>query len=446
MLSLAEQIANNQEGREILADSNLNNHEKVEELKGIGIETTESSIRRYLGRPTTQRQKVDSAPKGWEPFAEEAGKIGKALVRLPRPGATEHDLLIGAGFDPDCWRIKGSVNTRRWMRYDQEWLYYYKFDVEQGESLESKDAHVADLVKVIRRKPKPAVRFADLAHDRTYVHVMADWQIGKREGNAGTEQTVARYREALAQSVQRIKDLRKIGVVIDRLALIMLGDLVEGCDDHYAMQTFSVDLDRRSQNRVVRELITSTILTLAPMFVEIDIALVGGNHGENRKDGQAHTTFADNDDVGCPEAVKEAFDLAGWDHLNWHIPQHELTMCVDLGGVKVGMAHGHQFKGGVNALKKAEDWWRSHVFGEEAVNQAQILLSGHFHHFANVNVAGKRSWIQSPTIDPGSQWYTNISGITAIPGVLTLVVSHDTPLGYDHLRVLHPSDSGSVAS
>ena len=55
-------------------------------------------------------------------------------MRLPRPNATEQDLLIAAGFDPDCWRIKGTFNTRRWMRYDQEWLYYYKFDVEQGES------------------------------------------------------------------------------------------------------------------------------------------------------------------------------------------------------------------------------------------------------------------------------------------------------------------------
>jgi hypothetical protein len=121
-------------------------------------------------------------------------------------------------------------------------------------------------------------------------------------------------------------------------------------------------------------------------------------------------------------------------------------VCIDLNGVKVGLVHGHQFRGGANALKKAEDWWRANDFGLQAVREVQILLSGHLHHYSNTNVTHGRSWIQAPTIDPGSKWYTGSSGVTAIPGVLNFVATTDHPLGYDYLRILVPADSGPIAA
>ncbi len=445
MISLAEKIEGNPEAKAIL-DSDQSLVLKVEQLAGLGIKTSREAIRLYVKGITDNPEsrahpKKDPPPKGWEQYSEWTEKLGEAIVHLPTPAATEHDLLIASGFDPDCWRIKGHVNTRKWMRYDQQYLYYYKFDVEQGESPESRWIHVEELVQHIRKRtPKTTTSFAPAGG--TYVHVLSDWQIGKAEGGRGTVDTVNRYKDCLAQTVANIAALRRLGVTISKLAILSVGDLIEGCGDHYEMQQFSVDADRRSQNRIVRELITDTILTLSPLFAHTTIAVIGGNHGENRKDGKAYTTFADNDDVGSPEAVKEAFDLAGWsDRLTWHIPNEELSMCVDLDGVKVAIVHGHQFRGGANALKKAEDWWRSNDFGLQAVREAQILLSGHLHHYSNTNVTHGRSWIQAPTIDPGSQWFTGSSGVTAIPGVLNFVATKDHPLGYDYLRVLVPVDS-----
>lgn len=440
MPSLADRAAVDPNITGILINRDITN---TEAARRIG-DTSETSVRRYRasnGCKPTPAPAAEAVSKDNMPtYQEYEGPNGRAALHLPRADYTEEDLLRQAGFDPDSWYIKGHVNTRRWMRYDQEWLFYYKFDAEQGESHRSAMAHVEDLVQRIRKRSPRQPKFTGYVHGGTYVHLISDWQIGKREGNRGTPQTVARYKDCLAQAVETIVRLRKAGVVIDRLAIVSVGDLVEGCDGHYDMQTFSVDLDRRSQNRVVRELLTETILTLAPMFSEIMIAGIGGNHGEHRKKGKAFTTFADNDDVACIEAVKEAFDLAGWDHLEWVIPDEDLSICVDLGGVKVGLVHGHQFKGGVNALKKAEEWWRASDFGLQAVREAQILLSGHFHHFCAVNIAHGRTWIQGPTIDPGSKWYTDTSGVTAIPGVLNMVVTLDSPVGYDHLRVLHPAD------
>jgi hypothetical protein len=118
---------------------------------------------------------------------------------------------------------------------------------------------------------------------------------------------------------------------------------------------------------------------------------------------------------------------------------------VTLSGVNVGLVHGHQFRGGANAWKKMEDWWRGGDFGLQDVQKSQILVSGHFHFNTEVNVSANRSWFQAPTIDPGSKWYTDISGTSAIPGVLTFVASDESPLGYDFKRILHPRDTEQVA-
>ena len=56
---------------------------------------------------------------------------------------------------------------------------------------------------------------------------MADWQLGKDD--YGVTNTINRYDVALQDAVQRIKDLRKIGVEIDEIYIIGLGDLTENC-------------------------------------------------------------------------------------------------------------------------------------------------------------------------------------------------------------------------
>lgn len=372
-------------------------------------------------------------------YSDTDGEKGHATALLDHANATSRDLVIGAGLDPDLWQISGRVNTRRWMRYDGKWLYYYKFDVAAGESDESRRLHIDELTKIIRRRRVPG-RVGLAQHRSTYVLEMADWQAGKAEGGEGSDSTAQRWLNGLEEAEREIKHLRKRSATLDDLFLPSVGDLVEGCGGHYDMQTFSVDLDRREQCRMVRELATTTISTLAPLFDRTIVAAVPGNHGENRHKGKAFTNFSDNDDLATLEAVGEAFRLAGWseDRLQFIFPEghDELTMTVDVNGVQVALAHGHQFRGGVNALKKAEDWWRGQDFGMRSAREAQLLLSGHFHSFHNVNLTAGRSWIQAPTIDTGSMWFTGGSGITATRGVLSFVLDASHPLGYDHLRVL----------
>jgi predicted phosphodiesterase len=381
----------------------------------------------------------NTPPKDAPTFSETNGEEGHAAAFLPHENATARELVEAAGLDPDLWQLTGNVNTRKWMRYDGKFLYYYKFDVKAGESIEARQLHIEDLTKLIRRRTRKPFNSLLTSHSTTYGHGIADWQIGKAEGGEGSDSTIQRYLNSIEEAEREIKRLRKTNASLNDLALLSTGDLVEGCGGHYDMQTFSVDLDRREQNRVVRELLTTAISTLSPMFEHTTVAAVPGNHGENRHKGKAFTNFSDNDDVATVEAVSESFRLAGWDEdrIKFMWPEKdELSLLVDLNGVPIVLAHGHQFRGGVNALKKADDWWRGQDFGHQAAREAQILLTGHFHSFNTSNLSHNRSWIQQPTIDTGSWWFTNMSGISATRGVLSMVFNSEHPLGYDHLRIL----------
>ena len=382
-----------------------------------------------------------SVPKGWEPYAEEAGRIGSAIVRLPRPGATERDLLIGAGFDPDCWVIQGVVNTRRWMRYDQEWLYYYKFDVAQGESAEMVKEHVEDLVKHIRRR-RPARKLVAPGDDAWGI-LGSDWQIGKRVGNRGTAWTVDGILECVDLAKAEIKDLRRNGYAIPTGFFAGTGDLGEGTCGFYPNQQYLIDKNRRDQNKIIRELITHTIDELAPLFEEFHILTVGGNHGENRNDGKKATDDGDNDDVAQFEAVKEAYDRAeaygGPSNLRWTIPNDELSIAETFGGVPIGFAHGHTFGSGATAQVKAHKWWKDQDFGMQPVRGVRILCSSHFHHNSEVSY-GARTHLQTPAMDPGSEWFTNRSGEDSPRGTLTLRLHAEEPLGFSHKRILSPSN------
>jgi predicted phosphodiesterase len=380
-------------------------------------------------------QAADRVPKGWEPYSEQIDQIGSAVVRLPRPDFTHHDLLVGAGFDPAEWQISGPIQARKWMAYDGRWLHYFKFEVVQGESDELRDLHVEELTKAIRRRTKAGK--IETGGKDAWAYVASDWQVGKREGSDGTPQTVDRVLHSLELAVAQVRDLRRVGRKMPTGAVIGLGDLVEGCTGFYPAQEFLVDATRREQNRIARELITHAVDTLSPLFDEFLVATVGGNHGENRRDGRAFTTPGDNDDLAAFEAVREAFTRAGHDEIDWEIPEDELSIGFMLGGVQIGATHGHLFKTGQTAQKKALEWWKGQDFGFQATRDARILLSGHFHHFSLVTY-GTRTAIQAPAMDPGSAWYRQSTGEESPAGVLTLRLDSEEPAGYDDLRILSP--------
>ncbi len=195
---------------------------------------------------------------------------------------------------------------------------------------------------------------------------------------------------------------------------------------HNSSQLFTVDMNDRDQLRTGWALVLYALRKLAPLFERVDIYPVGGNHGENnRVRGRQQTTPDDNRDLlvfdVVDTTVQESHHLS---HVTVHMPRNPLYAVHELSGVNLAITHGHLFNGGANAAAKAERWWKNQAFGQNSnLDSANILLSGHYHSFAAATFTEEgRVWLQCPAEDNGSQWFTDMSGLSSPPGMLSFVV------------------------
>lgn len=268
------------------------------------------------------------------------------------------------------------------------------------------------------RRHKPAKRQPPTG-TTAFVVCVADWQIGKPDGD-GTAGTVRRVLAGIDAVTARIRELRRLGRPLGSLYVVGLGDIIESCDGHYDMQAFGVELNLTEQVRVARRLIVKALTTWAPLFEQVVVPVVPGNHGENRRGGKAFTDFADNHDVAVFEqaaAVLEA-NPDTYGHVSFVFPTgQDLTVTLDIAGTVTALAHGHQFRGG----SKAQAWWASQAHGMQPPGDATLLLSGHYHHL-RVEQSGAKTWLQAPALDGGSTWWVNQTGQESPPGILTMTV------------------------
>jgi len=283
---------------------------------------------------------------------------------------------------------------------------------------------------VKRRKPKPP---KDVLAERALVVCLADWQAGKSDHD-GVEALVERLMELKSSVPARIKEANKTGKPISHLYVIGMGDMVEGCDGHYAQQTFSVELDRRQQVKLVRRMLTMMLTEWAKLPVKIVVGAVPGNHGENRKNGKSYTTFMDNDDLATFEQVQEILghNPDAYGHISWVIPDEDMTITLDICGTVVAFAHGHQFRGSGVPVAKARTWWKGKMAAMHPAGDASCLVFAHFHHL-NLLQDGPRTIFGCPSNDGGSRWFEEQGGPTTACGTLTFVADED---GWHDLRIL----------
>ena len=380
-------------------------------------------------------------PKGWQPAVERSADEVRATT-VAQPARTEEpddaDLLAQVGLDADTWQVS-SVRKSSWQSASGEWLEAFKVSAVRRQLGAVDAAELAELRQQISLLGPPAGTFAGSweGTGATFVVALADWQVGKGEGG-GSAATVARIQRSLDDAAARLNELMLLGRPVERIALVGLGDLVEGCDGFYAMQAYQTDLTRREQVNVVRRLLLRAVRQFAEFGLPLVVATVAGNHGENRREGKAFTTFGDNDDVAVFEQVADvvAEAPAAFGDPSFAIPGDDLTLTLELSGVRVGIVHGHQFGTGSTAPAKAITWWQKQALGDQSVGAAQILLSGHLHHYTCAP-HGRRTHFQTPSLDGSSTWYRNVAGVDSPPGMLTLLVGEACgPTGWQDVQVL----------
>lgn len=300
----------------------------------------------------------------------------------------------------------------------ERWWYKYVFVPRLSLVLDGGYDHIATL-KALRSNRK-AVKPTHTG-ESTFCISWNDWQVGKAEGG-GTEALIERYERQIATAKERAAELRKIGRDLGRLVVIGGGDMVEGCTI-FPHQMMHIDADRRKQANVTTDLIEYGLDELAPLFAEVTVLVVGGNHGENRIDGN-RTNRSDNDDClvfeSAARAVKRDPRLQ---HVNFVIAQGEPAKTLDINGWVYATTHGQAFgKGAGTPEKKAFNWFKGQAGGRFPAGDADVLVSHHYHHKAERDW-GACLWVQTPANDGGSLQHTDLTGEAADAGMLTWVVT-----------------------
>ena len=379
-------------------------------------------------------------PKGWEPRIDTSKKeiVSKPQKKAGNPQDHRWDkYLEELGFNPDEFEIIEPFEIRSWdsnTENGKDTFYYYKAKIISKHAVNDRDFDFKSLLSEIKKsKPKPQT----INGKSSMIVCLSDWQMGKRDGD-GTKGIVERIEQMIPDVTARIKELRKSGVDLAHLYVVGLGDIVEGCEGFYPMQEHSVEYDLRRQKMIARRLLVKLLKAWAPLFKNVVVACVPGNHGENRKNGKAFTTFGDNFDVAIFDEAAEIFqENPAYKHVKFVIPDNDLWLTLDVSGTIIGLAHGHQFRtGGRYSHQKAVAWLSGQAFGMTEMGDADILISGHFHHLFVVN-EGKRTLMQCPSVDGGSEWFENMTGKSSYAGTLTFSITPGkTQLPWDNLKVL----------
>lgn len=388
--------------------------------------------------------KTRTAPSGWEPGVVWDGRAGTittdTLYETPDDWS---DLLRARGLDSEKYEIVG--DTIRWCSYDG-WkrenpedtatsCICYSFKAELRLKKPALAVDLENLYKEVRKK-KPSTKTPPTG-ESTFIVALSDWQVGNRDGG-GVERQAEKIANLVDAIPDRIADIRRAGNKIGQIVVVGLGDLGEGTCGHYPAQQFRIELDRREQLKLVRRGIRDIVMGVAPLSDKVIVTAVGGNHGENRGlNGKAFTTTGDNDDVAVFEQVAEVFSAnpAAYGHVNFRLPLERLTLSLELSGHIVAFTHGHLSKPGNNAAQAVWNWWKdqSHGRAHAGVADADILITGHYHHF-NVKEQEGRAVFVAPSLTAVGEYFQDWYGVKTREGTLSMVVAPD---GWGELHLIN---------
>lgn len=364
----------------------------------------------------------DANPKeSWRPHLEIDPESGGYFVSSPKPldySGDQVELLGEFELNPAEWIIT-SVRRSKWQTYSGEWLQSFRVSIKPA-TLRGSLLDIGDLEKEIKRW-RPGKGLKPTTGDLTALYCSGDTQWGKDAGD-GSAGTVARVLNGISESVVRHKELKGRG--IGQIALPQLGDCIEGVVSQGGKIAGRIDLPLTSQIRLGRRMLLEWVKAFAPLTESLIIPVVPGNHDESHRQ-----LITDPMDSWQIEIVQQVLDICKENPALAHIEgrfaeRDHSTLAVNLSGVIVGFAHGHQ-------ARDIPKWLAGQSLGRTEIGASEILITAHYHHYRAQQV-GPNLWIQIPSMDGGSSWFRDRQGLESPPGIVSLVVGE----GYDPRRDL----------
>lgn len=368
------------------------------------------------------RRKRDKHPSGWIPGITLAKDSGVLVTEPLEQAPSDWDVilreLLPDGIDPDQFEIDGTtVEVRAWDGNigggELKRFYYFKARVRRRGALEAVVA-IDDIIDAARRAKTRPVTAGE--GERTYFIQITDLQAGQADGD-GVEGMVNRALMIPKLVKDDLAALKKAGKPASSIFVPMTGDLVEGISGWYEMQTFSVSLDRREQTKLVRRLVSEILIDIASLGLPVHVAVVPGNHGENRQNGKAYTTLGDNDDVAVIEQIAEAFALSGkFEHVTFSFPaKNRLSLTVEVQGWVMGLTHGHIAKTTGTPSQKLLNWYKNMAATRDPLGDSDVLWVGHYHHLVFTQMIGDTLLLMGGALCDASDWFAQSAGLVSDP-------------------------------
>lgn len=336
----------------------------------------------------------------------------KALKRRSEMGKGGVDEYFGVPVEAITARGK----TVRLADGSYEKITYKPGAVERGE-VQAK--RFEDLAPIFA---EPASLAPDVKSQSTIVVVVSDLQIGKTDRGGGTKETVRRVRSAVARITDHVAGRYR------KIILVDCGDSTEGFSNTVS-QAQTNDLPLTYQIRTAQTLLADTLRALVPAAPEVTYVAVPSNHCQVRNGiGRSNRASFPGDDYGlliADNIQQIAAGRPGYEHVQFETPESRLESLTvrAADGTVMGVTHGHA----AGSKTRVADWFRGQAFGCVAgLQDARVLLHGHWHSFSVQTVGDSRQIICAPTADPGSSWFQNASGDSSAPSLLTFELGGGT--------------------
>ena len=315
--------------------------------------------------------------------------------------------------------VEARKNMAAWTRdsVDQELAitkpnWTYRFKVVRT-AFTYQITEFRDYAAALKRKPKaPVASGANRAVGIMY----ADPQVGKAQHTGGgTTDTEHRVADLFykAQDYTRAQKAKNV----------FFGDMGDACEStqNSSAQKHTNDLSFPEQIRVARRLFMFGADMFAKEANELTVFGVNSNHMQWRENGKMQGNASADFGLDIVASVQDAFTLNSdaYGHVQFAYPERQReTLVLNVAGLNTGFFHGHQ----ANNPDSVPKFIAGQIAGRQELARADMFVSGHFHSFRHQTILGGMSWLQCPSCDNGSDWYTNLSGIWSHPGLLVFTV------------------------
>lgn len=378
-----------------------------------------------------------SVPNGFESAVEvgpEGGEIGTGALSAPLTDWSE--VFRQFNLDPNVFEIvDDTVRMSSWQSSkrtddgdrDVVTLYAYRARFRRRVDAAVSERTIKAWTAALRRSQAPSV--TGVPGDVAYVVCVADPQLGKK----GTDEALRNWKRGVLAHVDRICRFENVTQVV----VAFMGDEHEGVANNYANQPHTVELNLSQQLELDYEMRVWTVKQFAALGVPVDIVSVISNHGEFTRNGSKDvvTTKADNSSTMIARMVRMLFDqVAGYEHVRWHIAESNPEVIVRAGGVKLYFSHGHIAKGpGGTPMQRVKTSLERQILGKEQhLSDVSLFFVAHYHHYYLCEF-GTRTLFGCPALEAerSSEYMLDQYGVWNRPGMLGVVVGKACgPRGY----------------